>query len=203
MRLSVRTSKRTALVYALAGVGGNVLPVVLKGMSDSALSVGASGAVAGLVGALAVHLYRHSHLYGTSGLKSIRDTVLMNAALGMTSHNVDNRAIEPSASRRWCGGRSRFSQSPSSSSPLDYSRRHPVAVHRQLPAERDGLVAPDGFNTLRLRAVGRVGHDQRQRRRLVQNEKTPSTDTRRLHPTNTVRAVDHAVRGKNRDSAST
>ena len=85
-------SKRTALVYALAGVGGNVLPVVLKGMSDSALSVGASGAVAGLVGALAVHLYRHSHLYGTSGLKSIRDTVLMNAALGMTSHNVDNLA---------------------------------------------------------------------------------------------------------------
>ena len=44
-------------------------PSVLKGMSDSALSVGASGAVAGLVGALAVHLYRHSHLYGTSGLK--------------------------------------------------------------------------------------------------------------------------------------
>ena len=85
-------SKRTALVYALAGVGGNLLPVVLKGMSDSALSVGASGAVAGLVGALAVHLYRHSHLYGTSGLKSIRDTVLMNAALGMTSHNVDNLA---------------------------------------------------------------------------------------------------------------
>ena len=85
-------SKRTALVYALAGVGGNVLPVVLKGMSDSALSVGASGAVAGLVGALAVHLYRHSHLYGTSGLKSIRDTVLMNAALGMTSHNTDNLA---------------------------------------------------------------------------------------------------------------
>ena len=39
-----------------------------------------------------MHLYRHSHLYGTSGLKSIRDTVLMNAALGMTSHNVDNLA---------------------------------------------------------------------------------------------------------------
>ena len=32
-------SKRTALVYALAGVGGNLLPVFVKGMSDSALSV--------------------------------------------------------------------------------------------------------------------------------------------------------------------
>lgn len=85
-------SKRTLLVYALAGIGGNVLPVFIEGASSSVLSVGASGAVAGLVGALAVHLYRHSHLYGKSGLKSIRDTVLMNAALGMTSHNVDNLA---------------------------------------------------------------------------------------------------------------
>ena len=83
-------AQRTALVYVASGVAGNLLSCAKTPRAIT--SVGASGAVAGLIGALAVHLYRHSHLYGTSGLKSIRDTVLLNAVLGATSGTVDNMA---------------------------------------------------------------------------------------------------------------
>ena len=39
-----------------------------------------------------MHLYRHQELYGTRGLDSIRDTVLLNALLGATAGNIDNMA---------------------------------------------------------------------------------------------------------------
>jgi len=108
--------KKTALVYAVAGVGGNLFACAVEGARSRVVSVGASGAVAGLVGALAarrrverrvstgpprrasrrsppqVHLYRHSALYGTDGLRSIGNTVLLNAALGATSGTTDNLA---------------------------------------------------------------------------------------------------------------
>ena len=83
-------AERTALVYAAAGVAGNVMSCACS--PRYVTSIGASGAVAGLVGALGVHLWRHPHLYGSRGLTSIRDTVLLNAALGMTSAGVDNWA---------------------------------------------------------------------------------------------------------------
>lgn len=83
-------AKKTALVYVASGVAGNLMSCAYGPVG--ATSVGASGAVAGLIGALAVHLYRHSHLYGTRGLESIRDTVLLNALLGMTSGTIDNMA---------------------------------------------------------------------------------------------------------------
>ena len=83
-------AERTALVYAAAGVAGNVLSCARS--PRRVTSLGASGAVAGLIGALAVHLYRHRSIYGTRGLESIRNTVLLNAALGATAGNVDNWA---------------------------------------------------------------------------------------------------------------
>ncbi|KAH8057641.1 serine-type endopeptidase [Aureococcus anophagefferens] len=83
-------AKKTLVVYVASGIAGNLLSCA-KGPVGST-SVGASGAIAGLIGALAVHLYRHQELYGTRGLDSIRDTVLLNALLGATAGNIDNMA---------------------------------------------------------------------------------------------------------------
>ncbi|KAJ1462538.1 hypothetical protein M885DRAFT_505453 [Pelagophyceae sp. CCMP2097] len=83
--------KRLAVVYVAAGVAGNLLSCV---MNPTGYSVGASGAIAGLVGALAVHLLRHQALLGdraTNGLQSIGRVIALNALIGVGSGtNIDN-----------------------------------------------------------------------------------------------------------------
>ena len=54
-------TERLVMTYILAGIGGNYFSFCF---SPQAMSVGASGAIFGLVGALGVYLLRHKDLYG-------------------------------------------------------------------------------------------------------------------------------------------
>jgi rhomboid protease GluP len=82
---------RFLAVYLLAGIGGVLLSLV---MSPNP-SVGASGAIFGLLGALASFLYLHRATFGQLGRAQLRQLVfvaLINLTMGLTLgiHNIDN-----------------------------------------------------------------------------------------------------------------
>lgn len=80
------TSKRFLLVYLLSGIGGVVLSFA---MSDS-LSVGASGAIFGLVGALGGFFYTHRKILNVANqLRHLIAVTLLNLTLGLTP-GIDN-----------------------------------------------------------------------------------------------------------------
>lgn len=83
--------ERLIATYVSSGVAATLLSCVL---SPWTTSVGASGAVAGLVGALAVHNMRHSDILRGSrqNLEAISRVVLLNAALGLFESSIDNAA---------------------------------------------------------------------------------------------------------------
>lgn len=81
-------SQRMLVVYLLSGIGGVVLSLALSPYP----SAGASGAIFGLVGALAAFLYAHRTLFGRIGrlqLRQILFVVLINLAFGLTP-GIDN-----------------------------------------------------------------------------------------------------------------
>ena len=83
---------RTIGVYVFAGACGNVAST-MAGLGG--FSVGASGAVAGLVGALAVHYARHQNIMGPQSqrvLQNIGQVVALNAFLGLALPSIDNFA---------------------------------------------------------------------------------------------------------------
>lgn len=79
---------RFLIVYLLSGICGVLLSLVL---SPNA-SVGASGAIFGLLGALATFLYLHRATFGQLGAMQLRQLVfvaLINLAMGLTP-GIDN-----------------------------------------------------------------------------------------------------------------
>ena len=81
--------RRFLATYFLAGVAGNCFSLRFS----PSMSVGASGAIAGLVGAMAVYLRRHDWLYGPQGdrmLRNMGQVVAINAYYGLTASNIDN-----------------------------------------------------------------------------------------------------------------
>lgn len=74
--------KRFLFVYLYSGVAG-----VLASMAFSSdLSVGASGAIFGLIGAYAVYLYQHRELFGPGGRRTLLNLVLIavvNLVIGL------------------------------------------------------------------------------------------------------------------------
>jgi membrane associated rhomboid family serine protease len=81
--------ERAAAVYVLAGVAGNVASFLL---APYASSVGASGAIFGLVGALGVFFYRHREVLDTSRpLNSIVQACALNLMFGLLpGSGIDN-----------------------------------------------------------------------------------------------------------------
>jgi len=78
-------------VYLAGGVAGNVFSTLLT----SSTSVGASGAIFGLVGAYYVFLTRNKRFFGASGedgLDSLTTTIVVNIGLGLTNPVIDNWA---------------------------------------------------------------------------------------------------------------
>jgi membrane associated rhomboid family serine protease len=86
---SLSGGKRLFLVYMTAAVAGNV-----ASFYGSALpSLGASGAVFGVGGALAVYFYRNREIYGRKSdymLKSLWQTLLFNLLYGFANPRIDN-----------------------------------------------------------------------------------------------------------------
>lgn len=79
---------RFLAVYLLSGIGGVLLSLVLS--PDP--SVGASGAIFGLLGSLATFLYLHRATFGQLGAAQLRQLVfvaLINLAMGLTP-GIDN-----------------------------------------------------------------------------------------------------------------
>ena len=82
---------RLGLIFLLSGVSGTVASTLFS----PAISVGASGAIFGLIGALGVFLYRNRNLFGERGRRSLQNVIAiagMNLFLGMTMEGIDNWA---------------------------------------------------------------------------------------------------------------
>jgi rhomboid protease GluP len=79
---------RMLAIYLLSGIGGVVLSLAFS----SGASVGASGAIFGLLGALAAFFYLHRSIFGRFGMIQLRQLIfiaLLNLMLGL-SPGIDN-----------------------------------------------------------------------------------------------------------------
>ncbi len=80
--------RRFMIIYLLSGIAGSVLSFA---MSPSP-SVGASGAIFGLIGALLIYLYRHRQLFGERGRRQLMQILTVagiNLVIGL-SPGIDN-----------------------------------------------------------------------------------------------------------------
>lgn len=81
------------LIYLIAGIGGSATSYVF--IDPRSIGVGASGAVFGVLGSIAVYYYLNQHIYGKYGrgmMTGIGVIVLVNLGLGFTFQGVDNWA---------------------------------------------------------------------------------------------------------------
>jgi rhomboid protease GluP len=81
---------RFTVIFLLAGLSGSLFSLLFT----PARAVGASGAIFGLIGALAVFLYRHRKLFGERGRRNLQNIIviaLINFAIGLQG-NIDNWA---------------------------------------------------------------------------------------------------------------
>ena len=83
---------RMLLVYIIAGIGGNVAGLFFG--NPRSISVGASGAVLGLMGAVAAYVTRNKRELGSSGdalLTQVGQLLLLNLFIGMSPRSgIDN-----------------------------------------------------------------------------------------------------------------
>ncbi len=80
--------KKFAIIYIVSAITGSLLSIA---MSDTP-SVGASGAIFGLLGALLYFVYHYRVYFGSVILKRIIPVVIINLALGFMISGVDNFA---------------------------------------------------------------------------------------------------------------
>lgn len=86
---NVSGGRRLLAVYLAAALAGNVASFY----GSAVPSLGASGAVFGVGGALAVYFYRNKELYGKRAdfvLKQLWQTLLLNLVFGLTNPRIDN-----------------------------------------------------------------------------------------------------------------
>ncbi|KAL4426848.1 hypothetical protein ABPG77_006634 [Micractinium sp. CCAP 211/92] len=82
-------SGRFLLMYLAAAVAGNVASFY----GSAAPSLGASGAIFGIGGALAMYFYRNKDIHGRRSeivLRSLWQTLLMNILYGLSNPRIDN-----------------------------------------------------------------------------------------------------------------
>ncbi|KAM3391792.1 hypothetical protein ACQJBY_013102 [Aegilops geniculata] len=82
--------KRFLAIYFTSALSGSLMSYWF----NSAHSVGASGAIFGLVGAQAVYLWRHQELFANAkeNLENIKYVVLLNLGIGILCRRIDNWA---------------------------------------------------------------------------------------------------------------
>jgi membrane associated rhomboid family serine protease len=82
---------RFLMIYFFSGVTG----VFASFLFSSTPSLGASGAIFGLIGALAIYLYRHTRLFGPAGRNMLYNVVfiiIINLIISVSVPNIDLRA---------------------------------------------------------------------------------------------------------------
>jgi len=85
-------SGRFLVIYFLGGLGGSLLSYVL---GDATPSVGASGAIFGLIGAEIAYFYLHREAFGKHGQQQLRSLLMVagvNLFLGATIPGINNLA---------------------------------------------------------------------------------------------------------------
>ena len=77
------------IIYLLSGLTGSMLSILLN---QEAVSVGASGAIFGILGALLYFGFSYRVYLGNTLIKEIVPVILINLAFGFTMTGVDNYA---------------------------------------------------------------------------------------------------------------
>ena len=81
--------KRYLVIYVVGGLSGSLASFALS----DAISVGASGAIFGIAGAIAVYFYFYGEKLGSQGMAILQNTlivIVVNLVLGFRSANIDN-----------------------------------------------------------------------------------------------------------------
>ena len=86
---SIFGGKKFLQIYILSALGGNLFSYLF---SPRNISVGASGAIFGLLGAMLIFGLKERYRIGKSYVKNIIQTIGLNIILGITIPNIDNFA---------------------------------------------------------------------------------------------------------------
>ncbi|GAA0085665.1 rhomboid family intramembrane serine protease [Clostridium sp. CTA-7] len=82
-------SKRYILIYFISALGGSLFSYLF---SPNSVSVGASGAIFGLLGAMLIFGLKEKEKIGKRYVKNILETIGLNVLIGLTIPNIDNLA---------------------------------------------------------------------------------------------------------------
>ncbi|WP_291647870.1 rhomboid family intramembrane serine protease [Clostridium sp.] len=86
---AVYGNKRYIAIYIISALGGSVVSYLFK---PNSISVGASGAIFGLLGAMLIFGLKERDKIGKQYLKNILETIVLNVIIGITIPNIDNFA---------------------------------------------------------------------------------------------------------------
>lgn len=86
---AVYGSKRYIAIYVISALGGSVFSYLFK---PNSISVGASGAIFGLLGAMLIFGLKERDKIGKQYMKNILETIGLNVIIGITIPNIDNFA---------------------------------------------------------------------------------------------------------------
>lgn len=86
---TVYGGRKMIIIYLLSAIGGNVFSYIFN---SRGVSVGASGAIFGLLGAMLVFGMKERHSIGKRYVKNIIQTIILNAIIGISIANIDNFA---------------------------------------------------------------------------------------------------------------
>ena len=86
---SVFGGKRFLIIYFVSAIGGNIFSYLFK---PNSVSIGASGAIFGLLGAMLVFGIKERDKIGKKYVKNIIETIGINVLIGITMSNIDNFA---------------------------------------------------------------------------------------------------------------
>lgn len=86
---TVYGGKKMIIIYLLSAIGGNVFSYLFNSIG---ISVGASGAIFGLLGAMLAFGIKERHRIGKKYIKNIIETIGLNVIIGIAIPNIDNFA---------------------------------------------------------------------------------------------------------------
>lgn len=81
-------SKRFSVIYIIAGIYGSLASLIFS----KSMSVGASGAIFGLLGAAFVYAFKMRHKIGRGFINEIFKAIVANLLIGLSVSNIDNAA---------------------------------------------------------------------------------------------------------------
>lgn len=81
--------KKYLSIYLIAALGGSIFSYIF---SPDSISVGASGAIFGLLGAMLIFGYKHRNKIGKHYMMNIVQVIIINIIIGVSLNNIDNYA---------------------------------------------------------------------------------------------------------------